>query len=576
MHFDSQAYIKFNPLLQDGSTFPYPKNLKDFFQLPARYGVDSDLAANIATRPLSYATFHWNWSFDGDNPHWYRVVNIAIHIANSMLVYALALTVLARHSSRWFIAITASLLFAAHPLAIESVTYIVQRVTSLMVMFYLSAIWLHLLANDILEKRLRWGTRAASVICLLCAMLSKESSVTAPLMAMLLDWARTGFTWPKIVRRALPLLLCLPVVPILVLAAAGAQNDGGPDIFTALNLANAKVQPVSHTDYAISELTVLFGYLSSLLWPSALNLDPTWPLYHSLMNWQVLSALLAIVFLLGGAWRLHQRQWLGANSTIIFAFLVWFIGTFVVSSGLAPLPDLMAEHRSYLPSVGFFIVLACLFEALRCRLGGKFWARRLIPSFVLAIVVALSVVNWRRNDVWSSDVRLWEDTVAKSPGKARAWGNLGVAYFNENKFNEALICCDKAITLEPRYLSASFLKALLLIRQGQAQSQKAVVMLMQLAKVYPEARSSIEFQYTVGVALLGMGRLDEGADILSQIVKDVPTHWKSYYALGLAYRQKRQWSEALSCLRSALELCPGNGNIESIIANVEKDENLRN
>ena len=124
-----------------------------------------------------------------------------------------------QRASANFIALASAAWFAAHPLATESVTYIAQRFTSLAAMFYLLAAWLHFSAFDTEDlKRRRWP-RSLSVIVLVLGMLTKECTVTAPVMIVFIDAMLRGVSWQVALRRGLPLLLCLPLVPGMVMLA---------------------------------------------------------------------------------------------------------------------------------------------------------------------------------------------------------------------------------------------------------------------------------------------------------------------------------------------------------------------
>jgi hypothetical protein len=286
MVFDDHTYLMDNPFFKDASGFRHlTSNITEFARRPAQMGLDPDLATNFILRPVAYASFYLNYALDDFHPRWFRVLNILIHAANSILVYALLNVLLRRfvtdgslqRSSRLFIAATSALLFAAHPLAIESVTYIVQRFTSLVVLFSLLALWLYFISLSAKSRLGAWSLRAGAVLALLLAMQTKECSFTVPFMAVLLDWLVRGTRLRLAVFRALPLLLCAPVIPLLVIFTAAAQNGGTFDLPAAINIVNSRDAPLNHWHYIVTQLTVVAHYLRLLFWPVGLNLDPEWP-----------------------------------------------------------------------------------------------------------------------------------------------------------------------------------------------------------------------------------------------------------------------------------------------------------
>ena len=133
MVFDDISYLQQNPLFLDSQSFSFPFHYQEFLQKPGKLGFDPELAMNFVLCPVTYATLHLNYLFDGFNPRWYRLFNVTIHALNACLIYAVLqmLLIMAKSSmnitSKRRVSAIAATLFAVHPLAIESVTYIVQR-----------------------------------------------------------------------------------------------------------------------------------------------------------------------------------------------------------------------------------------------------------------------------------------------------------------------------------------------------------------------------------------------------------------------------------------------------------------
>ena len=567
MQFDDVMYLQKNPLVTDGHTFSFFTDFREFIQKPLKLGIEPDLAVNIVARPVSYATFHFNQLMDGFTPRWYRVINMVIHAANAVLVYALVGLLLGRRNGSRFIAVTSALLFAVHPLAIESVTYIVQRMTSLAALFYLLTLALYFYADGVSDTRWRVSLKIGAVVCALLGMFTKECVVTLPVMAVMLDSLVRHTPWRQALRKAVPLLLCLPVVPVMVLAISWAQNGGALSLAKAVNIVNSRDVPFEHTHFILTQFTVVLEYLRLLVWPSGLNIDPHWPVYSSLGNGRVLAALALFGALLGGGGVMYWRNRTDSISTGVLAFVIWFFVTISVSSGLVPLPDLMAEHRTYLPSVGIFIVIASLLYLAHQWLQRWAWGRFAMPAFVALSVSSLAGAAWQRNEVWRTSTSLWEDTVTKSPDKFRAWGNLGGCYALEGRMEEALECCRKATQLEPRFANASLLMASVL--NAQNRQQEAINEMQRLVRDNPRVEGLPDFQYNVGIAQLALGHAEEGEKRLHATINQSPSHWQTHVALGLLYRGRGNHESALKHLRTALSCCPGNKPLAAVVAEMD-------
>ena len=159
-------------------------------------------------------------------------------------------------------------------------------------------------------------------------------------------------------------------------------------------VANSKHQPITHWHYLLTEFSVIAHYLRLLVWPSGLNLDPSWPLSTSPLQWQVWSAALLFLTMIGGTWWMSRRYLTDARAKMAFVFTLWFFAHHrgFVGPCSAPGRDGGASH---LPAVlGIIIALACLMDALRTRWN---WPQTRALQAVLTLVVAFGSVTIHRN-----------------------------------------------------------------------------------------------------------------------------------------------------------------------------------
>ncbi|MBV6498904.1 MAG: hypothetical protein CJBNEKGG_01134 [Prosthecobacter sp.] len=562
MVFDDYTYLVDNPVFRDPGKFSYLLQFKEFVLRPASIGVDPDYAVNFVLRPVAYATFAINEALDGFTPRWFRAVNIVIHGFNSALVCALFGTLLRGSSlrigegSRLFIPAVAALIFAVHPLAIESVTYIIQRFTSLATLFVLLSLWLHF--SSLKPGRRGWAAfllEAAAVISMLLAMQTKECSFAAPFMAVLLDWLLLGTAFFKALRRSVFLLALSPIIPMLVLLTSSIMNNGQFDLRESFNIVNSRDAPLDHLHYIATQLTVVMHYIRLMFWPFGLNLDPEWPRYQSLLQAPVMAAQAGILALLAstGWWMRRHRD--EARPALVFVCVVWYFATISISSGLVPLPDMVAEHRSYLPSIGIFVIFACLLDLARCHLPAlRPWTRAVAPA---AVALVLGLLSWRtcqRNLVWSTDESLWKDTAAKSPGKFRTWGNLGVAYSSAGKEEKAVECFRTALKIEPNFQNGIFNLSNSLLRLNRPQESLEVT--LKLIDLDQNNARKLPVAYTLGLGLTGVGRHDEALEIFKNMLAVNPKDAQVLKAAGLVYYRKGLAHLALDHLRQSAAIQP--------------------
>ncbi len=569
MTFDDCYYMKDNPFFVKTTAFAYLADFRGFAEWPVKLGTEPDLTANMLLRPLAYATFYGNHALDGFEPRWFRVVNIAVHAANGWLILVLLMKLgrtleargLMSAASTRFIAVSSALVFLAHPLAVESVTYIVQRFTSMGAFWVLLCLVLYFKAAEA-EGWRRHGLKAGAVVAALAGMLTKEDVVVVPLLAVGLDWLVVGTRLRTTLWRAVPLLITLPVVPVMVMAVSAAQNGGEWNLAQALQIVNLREKPWGHGQYVITQWTVIVEYLWMIVWPSGQNLYPQWPVYQSATELPVLRAAALLVGLLGVAWWLRGRRWMGGQGRMVFAFVLWFFGTVSVSSGLVPLPDMMAEHRSYLPSIGVLVALVCVVDRLR-QLPG------ILPGPLVTgvAVFALSLVTCLRNEVWRTDVTLWEDTVAKSPAQYGAWNNLGAAYAEAGDFEAAEKAFRKSLEIEPRYYSSRSNLSAILARLNRWQECHEVT--KELMESHPKACQDLNLLLNGGVSLAGMGRFEESAQMLEQVVHQKPDHFIANKVLGLVHNDQRHPRRARLYLSRADALQPGDPVVSRLLASLD-------
>ncbi len=296
--FDDHIYLVDNPIVKDAHSFNFMGDFISFSTYSKRLGLDPDLSTNFILRPVTYLTFYINYAIDGMIPRGFRMVNIAIHCANAILLYLILLHLLSESrksgsvssTSEGFIAFAAALLFLVHPLQTESVTYVVQRFTSLVAFFYLFTILTYLLSNSFANKATALFFRVISVAGLVVGMLSKECAVTVPFMLVLLDWLVMGIPLKLVWKRTLPYFLCLPIIPAIIGVTSWAQNNCNASLAAAFNITNPYPDPFYQYHYALTQLSVVLSYLRLILVPYGQNLDWDYPLSKSLLDGQVLGS----------------------------------------------------------------------------------------------------------------------------------------------------------------------------------------------------------------------------------------------------------------------------------------------
>ncbi|NQZ99563.1 MAG: hypothetical protein HRU01_23895, partial [Myxococcales bacterium] len=372
-------------------------------------------------RPVANLTFALNYYFHRYEVFGYHAVNVAVHFANGLLVYALALVTLRRFRrlsgqrgpglSRDAVrvgAFFASLLFVAHPLQTQSVTYVVQRMNSLAALFYLSSLLLYIHGRDHTDHRTRVRWFVAAGVSGLLAVGSKQNAITLPVAI----WFYEAFFYRDLDRAWLIRSAMRLGAPLLLGACALYYIIvWGPD-FGYLR-----------RDFGMGErlltqprVVMLYIGLIALPLPSRLNLMHDIETSTSLFSPPTTAiAMFALLALVAAGLRLAPQHRLWSFGVL------WFFLHLVVESTILPL-EMVFEHRTYLPLVGVMVAAGGAVGMLRDRTPRVAWTAAMV------CVALLGVGTFLRNQDWQDNFILWADIAAKSPQMARAHGNRGQAY----------------------------------------------------------------------------------------------------------------------------------------------------
>ncbi len=372
-------------------------------------------------RQLTFFTFYLSYLAGGDDSFGFHVVSIALHVTNAILLYYLT----SRFLERW-VALIAAAVFLVHPIQTEAVLYVYQRSILLACFFSLLAL------ISIYHERY-W----IAAILFVCAFESKESAISVPIALAILH--RHKGRWPILI---------------------GTLVAGGSALALLVYLKDTTVgigaaEQISPWTYFIAQSRVIYTYLRLLVWPPPQSLEYTYPAPPGIgLLIAQIGGLAAMVA--AGLWMWRKDRW----KDLGFCIIVFFI-LLAPTSSLIPSIDVAFEHRLYLPMLAFSVLIASIFKHLPRR-----------NILVVPVLVLLSALTIQRGMVWGSDVSLWEDTVTKAPGKARAWFNLGGAHLKTNP-ERAAVAYEQAIKLEPNFPEAYY--DLGIIEQGKGNLSNAIV-----------------------------------------------------------------------------------------------------
>lgn len=385
----------------------------------------------------------------------YYLFNIIIHLINSILVFFLVQLLFKtpylktndfKKYSRLF-GLFAALIFLSHPLQTQAVTYIYQRLASIVTMFYLSSILFYINAKLVVPSKQKIIYYFLSFIFMIAGFFSKENAFTIPLMLGLIEI----LIFPKDKKRLYKigaLLLGVCIIALIVFYLV----DGFQLLSAEKSTFNG--ERVNSFNYFITQISVVAKYIRLLFLPYNQVLDYYFPVVNSLLDFKTIIFALLHIGIIYFAFSYRKK-----NILVSFG-IFWFYLTLSIESGIIPLEDLIFEHRCYLPMFGFTLFfISFLYQIL--------WKKSSIAYqiIIILIILTLSVLTILRNQVWNNPTTLWTDVLKKSPEKARAYTFLAKQKILENKDDEAISIYTQAIITKPNFNNAYFGRAGLLIKQ---------------------------------------------------------------------------------------------------------------
>ena len=497
------------------------------------------------------------FSFD----HWrgrgrlstYHVTNLAIHFASFLaLIFMLKMLFRVPDAIGDDIAVYDDLivLFVAgmwllSPLQTNAVTYVVQRMTSLMTFFYFFSFACYLTAR--LEFLKDKPSVIKSVIFFLfsfgaaiCAFISKENSAMLPVVIVAIELIFFEPSWFKYCLKNRKILMVL-VVSGLVVGLLGAF------LVIPHILEGYAIRRFSLSERLLTELRVVVAYMFILLLPlpSLLNLEHDVVVSTSLFS--PVTTLLSLFFLFSlivVVWRLP-----GKYNLIRFGFF-WFIINLVIESSIVPL-ELMFEHRLYLPSVGFYLIVVLIFFIFIQRLlrGIDPGAQgKIFISLGLIVCAFFTFLTYQRNVAWGSAVSLYQDCVAKAPLKARCYAGLSKAFSLEKNYKGAMSAAEKSIELSRNHYEEYWSAACNLVAAEMQENgyQSACLRGEELLENAPESTKQNALPFflaNLGLAYFRNGQYTKALAKMEQslryfaILKDNASIEKTAKRIILAYKR---------------------------------------
>jgi tetratricopeptide (TPR) repeat protein len=549
VNFDDPDYVAANAQVRGGFTAP---NLA--------WAFTSRDAANWF--PLTRLSHMLDYQLFGMASGWHHLTNVLLHALAVLLLFAF----LHRATGRRWLSAWVALLFALHPLHVESVAWVAERKDVLSTLFAMLALWSYL----------RWVEQptprryAAVGLAFALGLIAKPMVVTLPLVFLLVDvWPLgRGPRWRE-------------KIPLFAMSAASAaitwwaQSAGG-----AVRTAEQFPLLLRAENAAVSCVV----YLLQWFWPSRLAVFYPYP--TAIPMWQAAAAVLAIAALTTVAWRaLRTRPYLTVGWLWFLIMLAPVIGLVQVGA------QARADRYTYMPTIGISIMLAWGAADLLTRTPR---ARPTVVVLAAASGVAVAAVAWVQVGYWQDSRSLFQHAVDVTQNNYLAHHNLGVALAESpGSLNQAVGEFQAALKIRPDYvraltdLGSAFAKlgrlsdAMVEYRAALALAPDLAIPHNNLGNVYAQmgmaneaiseygaalrldpdytdARNNLaQAEYNLGLAMAKAGRTFEAVAHLESALRARPDYPEAHNNLGVALSQDpRRIQEAIGHFEAALRIDP--------------------
>ena len=498
--------------------------------------------------PVTNTTFWIEWRLWGMNSTGYHTTNLILHVIESLLIWS----ILRKLSIPG--AFLAAVIFAVHPVNVESVSWIAQRKNTMAMLFFLLSILCYLkmeITSPNVRNRLNRTAPALAVrsstitphfsllwyllslTSFVLAMLSKGSVAVLPVLLMGIVWWKRPLT-----RRDLASFVLFFVVAVIL---------AGVNVWFQTHSWREEIRSVGFIVRLLGAGSVIWFYLYKALLPVGLAyVYPQWLIQAGNPLWwlPLLTALVVTAVL----WR-YRASW---SRPLLFAW-GFFCVALVPVMGLMDVffmrYSLVADHYQHIAIIGVIALASAGWSSWQDDLRG---AAHWLAVFVAIIAVGvLALLTWHQSGLYCNQITLYRDTLEKNPGCWMAHNNLGKALFEAGRPPEAIEQFRQALGLKPDYTEAYNNLGGTLIEIGRPEEAiDYIKQAIRLRPDYPEAYNNM------GNMLLKTDRLQEAIEYFKQTLRLKPDFPEAHNNLGVTLALTGQPLEAIEHYEQALRLRP--------------------
>ncbi|MGZ5566369.1 MAG: tetratricopeptide repeat protein [Limisphaerales bacterium] len=485
-------------------------------------------ASGVDFFPVTYSSFWIEWRLWGMNPVGYHVINVLLHAISCVVLWRVFGHL--RFPAAWL----AALLFALHPVNVESVAWVAERKNVLAMLFYSVTVWAFV--RFVQSGKRKWYF--ISLTAFLLSLLAKPAAVAWPIVAFGIVWWLTRFKAENesAGTRRNPVTAIVWVAPFFLMALVLALVTVWFQNHFAIK-GDVVYERDFLTRVATAGLAIWF-YLGKALVPWPLSfIYPMWKMAPFSMVYFLPVVGLAVMFLV--LW-IFRKRW---GIPILFA-VIYFVVLLAPVLGIFKISfqrySYVADHWQYfaLPAVIVLIAMAV----------------RRVPYFRTIGVALVMLFGWlafTQARIYHDSETIWTDTLRKNPDSWVALGGLGLERMQAGRLEEGIALCERSLEIYPHQGESHANLGLALLKLGRVD--EGIQHLRQAIQVEP---NYVPTYCNLADALKAQGKFDEAIALYREAIRLGPDVPLPYNALGSLFAEQRRKDEALELFRKAVALWP--------------------
>ena len=481
--------------------------------------------------PLTIWTFLLEQKFFGqESPQYWHLNNILLHLICTAFVFWIGFRL---KLGIWGTGLL-TLLFAIHPMRVESVAWVTERKDVLFGAFYLAAMFYY-----IKGKQEGFNKKNISIIavCFLLSLLSKIQAVILPISLILVDYylSKDKKLTTKSIISKWPLFigsLAIGLLGIYFLKDQGATEQEYSGVSRLF----------------IGSYSLLIYYVKSVI---PFRLSPLYP-YPSSLAWYFSASSLVFVASAYYLWHSyknkHAVQFFGLG--FFLANVVLMLQIFGAGQGF------LADRFTYIPYLGLFFIAAYFFDKSVKLNNSK---TKLVQALAFVFLLYFSFTTFQQNKIWKNSDTLWTHVLKYYDNTALPWGNRANYYRDNGMTQKALYDYSQVIRLKPDKAAAYNSRARLYFNFEQRDSLvKALSNYNKAIELDPE---NAEYLTNRGATYARLGNNQKSLEDLNRAEQVDPSFANIYRNRSIIYMQTQQWEKTVEDLGKYLELKPYDSDI---------------